>query len=194
LEYPSPNSTEKILEFLNEGGNGQALLARLKQIYPMGGDYRGGYDFSDVTGDQIPELLYIEINYGGRLLVFSCKNGRYELLVTLPEENDFLEYTMQVVNLNTNGIPEIIVMGTNGVSYPVSTIYFYEWNGKTFLELGHTTILALRETSITDLDENGTKEISFSGDNPSCLSCKNFIPQRQRTITYDWNGTGFAEI
>jgi len=194
LEYPSPNTTEKILDFLNEGGDGQALIARLKQIYPTGGDYRGGYDFSDATGDQSPELLYVDINYEGRLLVFSCRNGRYDLLATLPEENKFLEYTMQVMNLNMNGFPEIIVMGTHGVSSPVSTIYFYEWNGRTFSNLGHTTILALRQTRIIDLDGNGTKEISFSGDNPTCVSCSNFIPQRQRTISYGWNGEKFIEI
>jgi hypothetical protein len=47
LEYPSPNTTEKILSFLNEGGNGQTLIARLERIYPDGGDYRGGYAFRD---------------------------------------------------------------------------------------------------------------------------------------------------
>lgn len=194
LEYPSPGTTDKILDFLNKGGDGQALVTRLEQIYPYGGDYRGGHDFHDVTGDQSPEFLYVEINHEGRLLAFSCKNGKYELLATLPEGNDFLDYTMQIVNLNMNGIAEIIVMGTNGVSYPVSTIYFYEWNGKTFSNLGHANILALRQTKITDIDGNGSKEISFSGDNPSCLSCKNFIPKRQRTIKYGWNGKGFVEV
>lgn len=194
LEYPSLNTTEKLLDFLNEGGDGQELISRLKQIYPEGGDYRGGYEYSDVTGDQIPEFLYTEIYYEGRLHIFSCKRGRYELLATLPEENKFLEYTMQVVNLNMNGIPEIIVMGTNGVSYPISTIYFYEWNGNTFVNLGQLSILALRQTKIADADGNGTKEISFSGDDPSCLSCKNFIPQRERTITYGWNGKKFVEV
>jgi hypothetical protein len=193
LDYPSPHTTEKILDFLNEGGDGRTLITRLKQIYPIGGDYRGGYDLYDVTGDQRPEFLYIEINYEGKLLIFSCKQGKYELLATLPEENDFLDYTMQVANLNMNGIPEILVMGTNGVSYAVSTIYFYEWNGKIFSNLGHTNILALRQTRIIDLDGNGTKEISFSGDNPTCVSCSNFIPQRQRTVSYGWNGKEFVE-
>ena len=193
IEYPSSGTTEKILDFLNKGGDGQALIARFEQIYPDGGDYRGGYGFDDITGDQSPELLYVEINYEGRLLVFSCKTGKYELLATLPEENDFLEYTMQIVNLNLNGVPEIIVMGTNGVSYPISTIYFYEWNGKSFLNLGHVIILALRQTNISDMDGNGTKEISFSGDNPVCTSCFNFIPHRQRTVTYSWNGEEFVE-
>ena len=194
LEYPSPGTTDKILDFLTKGGDGQALIARLEQIYPDGGDYRGGYGFYDMTGDQSPEFLYVEINYEGRLLAFSCKNGKYELLATLPEENDFLDYTMQIVNLNMNGIPEIIVMGTNGVSHPVSTIYFYEWNGKTFSNLGHANILALRQTKITDIEGNGTREVSFSGDNPVCTSCSNFIPQRQRTVTFGWNGKNFVEI
>jgi hypothetical protein len=59
IEYPSPRTTGKILDFLNKGGDGQALIARFEQIYPNGGDYRGGYGFYDITGDQSPELLYV---------------------------------------------------------------------------------------------------------------------------------------
>ena len=194
LEYPSPDTTAKILDFLNTGGDGKALIARLEMIYPYGGDYRGGYGIYDVTGDQSPDFLHVEIDYEGRLLAFSCKDGKYELLATLPKEKDFLEYTMKIVNLNMNGIPEIVVMGTNGVSHPVSTIFFYEWNGKTFSNLGRASILALRQTQIKDIDGNGIQEIIWIGDNPGCLSCSNFIPQRQRTITYGWNGKEYVEI
>ena len=195
LEYPSPNTTETILDFLNAGGDGQALIARLKQIYPSGGDFRGGYDFYNVTGDQSPEFLYVEIAYGGKLLIYSCNTKEYELLATLPEKSDFLEYRMiQIVDLSMNGVPEIIVMGTGGVSFPISKIYLYEWHGTRFSNLGQVSILALRQTQINDVDRNGTNEILFIGDNPGCLSCKNFIPQRQRTIAYGWNGKEFAEI
>lgn len=194
LEYPSSNTTEKILDFLNEGGDGQALIARLKQIYPMGGDYRGGFDFYDVTGDQSPEFLYVEINYEGKLLVFSCKNGNYELLAKLPEKDSFLEYTMQVVNLNRNGIPEIIVMGTNGASFPQSRIYLYAWNGHNFTILLETGISPLRQMETRDINGDGVKEVLLIGDNPTCVSCSNFIPQRQRTGTYGWNGKEFVEI
>ena len=193
LEYPSPGAPDKILEFLNNGGNGQALTRRLDQIYSKV-EYSGGYAFLDVTGDQISEFLYVELYYGERPNVFSCKNGKYEILDILSGQHDFDFYEIEFEDLNSDGIPEIIVTGTGGVSFPVSTIYLYEWNGRTFSILGQVSILALRQTQIKDIDGNGTKEISFSGDNPTCVSCANFIPQRLRTVTYGWNGTNFVEI
>ena len=135
-----------------------------------------------MTGDHAPEILYVELKYGGKPVIFSCQNGKYELLATLSGKHDSLDYTFQTDDLNMNGIPEIIVTGTDGVSFPQSIIYVFEWNGQTFPILGQAGIIALRQTRIMDTDKNGAKEISFSGDNPVCLSCWDFIPQRQRTI------------
>ena len=193
LEYPSPNTTNKIVEFLNKGGNGETLVKRLDEIYPKA-DYRGGYAFHDVTGDQVPEFLYVELNYEGKPIVFSCKKGSFELIATLSGDHDFWDYALVIDNLILDGIPEIIVTGTDGVSFPQSKIHLYEWNGQNFLILGTAGILALRKTEIVDLDRNGTKEIVVIGDNPVCTSCSNFIPQRQRTVTYGWNGKEFVEI
>jgi len=193
LEYPSPDTTAKILDFLNIGGDGQALIARLKQIYPEGGDYRGGYAFRDATGNQVPEFIFVEINYFGKPIVFSCQNGRFEQLFVLSGDYDFWDYTFEIDDLVKDGIPKIIVTGTGGVSFPQSKIYIYEWDGQTFQILSTVGMLALRRIEIIDLDGNGTKEILFSGDNPGCLSCSNFLPQRERTITFEWNGKVFAE-
>ena len=38
LDYPSPDTTDKILDFLNAGGNGNVLIGRLEKIYPYSGD------------------------------------------------------------------------------------------------------------------------------------------------------------
>ncbi len=170
LEYPSPDTTAKILDFLNIGGDGQSLIARLQQIYPDGGEYRGGYGFYDVTGDHIPELLFVEINYFGKPIVFSCQNGRYEQLFVLSGDYDFWDYTFEIDDLVKDGIPELIVTGTVGASIPLSKIYMYKWDGQTFQILGTLEILALRKIEIRDLDGNGTEEVSFSGDNPTCTS------------------------
>ena len=193
LEYPSPNAPDKIVEYLNRGGNGETLIKRLDEIY-MKSDYRGGYTFRDVTGDQAPEFLFVEINHFGKPIVLSCQNGSFELDAVLSGDFDFWDYTFAIDDLNADGIPEIIVIGTGGVSFPSSTIYFYEWDGNGFSILGQTNFLALRQKQINDLDGNGVKEISFSGDNPVCLSCANFRPQRQRTITFEWNGKEFVEV
>lgn len=192
LEYPSPNATDEILEFLNKGGNGEALAKRLDETY-IKSDYRGGYAFRDVTGDQVPEFLFVEINYEGKPILFSCQNGNFEKSFVLSGDYEFWDYTFEIDGLVGDGIPEIIVTGTNGVSFPQSKIFMYKWNGQTFEILGTLGILALRKTEIKDTDGNGSKEIIFIGDNPSCLSCSNFLPQRERTITYGWNGKEFIE-
>ena len=193
IKYPTSDVTNEILEFLNKGGEGQNLIKRFDQIYSKS-EYHGGYEFLDVTGDQVPEFLYVELNYVGKPSVFSCRGGKFEILATLPGDYDFLEYALETEELNANGVPEIIVKGTSGASFPVTTIYLYEWNRQSFSVLGQATIKAMRQIQVIDADGNGTKEIFFSGDNPSCLSCSNFIPQRQRTITYGWNGSKFVEI
>ena len=178
---------------MNQGGNGQLLLERLNEIYPEV-DLMGGYDFRDLTGDQVPEFLYIEFQTDGKPFIFSCKNGNFEQLAILSGSRDHLTYDVKIEDLNLNGIPEIIVIGTSGASFPVSTFYIYEWNGQTFAILGQQTIAAIRKFQVTDLSDNGTKGISFSGDNPTCTSCSNFIPQRERTIMLGWNGKEFVEI
>lgn len=193
IDYPSSNVADKILEFLNEGGNGQSLVRKLDEIYAKV-EYSGGYDFLDVTGDQVSEFLYIELTYTERPIAFSCKNGKYEILDILSGQPDFDFYEMKFGHLNSDGIPEIIVIGTGGVSFPISTIYLYGWNGKRFSILGQVNILALRETQFRDIDGIGIKDIILIGDNPTCTSCSNFIPQRLKTIAYGWNGTNFVEI
>ncbi|MCL4274344.1 MAG: hypothetical protein KJZ77_10775 [Anaerolineales bacterium] len=193
LEYPSPNASDKIAEFLNEGGNGEFLAERFDEIY-IKSDYRGGYAFRDLTGDQVSEFLFVEINFSGKPIVFSCRNGYYERLFVLSRDHDFWDYTFEIDDLNVDGIPEIIVTGTDGVSFPQSKIYIFEWDGQTFRISGTADMLALWQTEIVDMDGNGTKEIVLTGDTPGCLSCGNFRPQRQRTIILSWNGSGYVEV
>ena len=192
LRFPSPNVTGNLLEFLNKGGSGKTLVERLDRIY-LKSDYIGGYAFSDVTGDQIPEFLYVELHHGGKPIVFSCRNGSFEPLATLSGQHDSTVYAMEVDDLNTDGIPELLVMGTDGVSHPQSKLYLYEWNGRTFTILMETGMSALRQMEVKDVDKDGTKEMIFIGDNPVCVSCSNYIPQRQRTVSYTWNGKDFVE-
>ena len=193
IEVGFYNIADKIKGYLNMGGDGQLLLEHLNNIYP---DYElmGGYDFRDLTGDQKAEFIYIELQTDGKPMVFSCANGKYEKLATLSGKHDHLAYDIEIDDLNADGILEIITIGTSGASFPSSTIYFYGWDGNAFSIFGQTNLLALRQTQINDIDGNGVKEISFSGDNPVCLSCSHFRPQRQRTITFEWNGKEFVEV
>lgn len=193
LEYPSANSAQLIVEYLNHGGNTEALVRRLDQIYPIT-EFSGGYAHHDLTGDQNDEFLYVDLYYNGKPIIFSCKDRTYNVLAILSGNYDHDFYKTDIEDLIPDGIPEIIVEGTSGVSFPVSTFYVYRWAGRAFSLLEQITFAATRQIEIKDVDGNGTKEIILIGDNPGCFSCKNFIPQRQRTVTYSWNGKNFVEV
>ncbi len=193
LTYPLSSQEGKILEFLNKGGSAPSLLERLDQIYSKS-EYSGGYAFTDVTGDQVPEFLYVDLYFGERPIVFRCKYGKYEVFANLTEQQMFDFHLMKIENLNSHGIPQIVIIGTGGVSFPISTVRVYEWNGETFIDVGQSDILALREIEFKDIEGNGTKEIILIGDNPICTSCSNFIPQREKTIVLGWNGHNFVEV
>ncbi len=187
------NVTDKILEYLNKGGDGRLLLERLNKIYPRV-EYTGGYDYRDVTGDQVPEFLYIEFQLEGQPNVFSCRNGKFDRIDILSGDFPHHAYSMKFDDINANGIPEVIVIGAFGGSFVQFTIYIYEWDGKNFVIALRTNISAMRQFDIEDLGGNAIKEILISGDNPTCISCSNFLPQRQRIVTYGWNGEEFVEI
>ncbi|MCC6299518.1 MAG: hypothetical protein IT314_09475 [Anaerolineales bacterium] len=193
LTYPSISYSDKVLEFLNDGGDGQLLLARLNQTYPRG-DYRGGYDFKDLTGDQIPEFLFIGLQFEATPIVFSCKNGKFMEIGRLSGDRPNHEYGIIVEDLNEDGIAEVIVVGAFRGSFSHYTIYLYKWNGQNFEIMTKVSISAMRELLLEDLDGNKTKELTIKGDNPTCISCSNFVPQRLRTILYGWNGKEFVEI
>jgi hypothetical protein len=194
LNYSSfSSSADKILEFLNNGGSGQLLVERLKKVYPKV-EYTGGYDFFDVTGDQVPEFLFIEFYFEGKLLIFSCKDGTFEQIAALSGDHADHTYSMEIEDLNLDGMAEVILIGAFCGSFCHFSIYLYEWSGQNFTIVTKTKISPMRQILIKDFDGNGTKEIMLIGDDPSCLSCKSYIPRRQRTIKYGWNGKGFVEV
>lgn len=194
LIYPSSNhESNKVLEYLNKGGSGNLLFERLGKVYPEM-EFTGGYDFRDVTGDQIPEFLYIEFTYGGQLLIFSCKDGTFEQFAALSGDHDDHAYSLQIEDLNMDGLAEVLLIGAFCGSFCHDSIYIYDWNGQSFAMISKVQMAPIRQMSIRDFDGDGMKEIIVAGGNPYCLSCSNFIPQRERTVVYGWNGKGFVEF
>jgi len=194
LDYTSFSSaSNKISEYLNHGGSGQLLFERLKKVYPEM-ESTGGYDFHDVTGDQIPEFLYIEFYFEGKLMVFSCRDGEFEQIAVLSGDHADHAYSLEIEDLNGDGMAEVILMGAFCGSFCHDSIYLYEWNGQGFTLVSKANISPMRQMLIKDFDGNGTQEIMLSGGDPSCLSCSNLVPRRQRTVIYSWNGTAFVEV
>jgi tetratricopeptide (TPR) repeat protein len=194
LDYSSFSSAaDKISEYLNQGGSGQLLFERLKTIYPEV-ESTGGYDFRDVTGDQVPEFLYIEFYFEGKLVIFSCADNRFEQIAVLSGDHADHAYSLEIEDLNMDGVAEVILIGAFCGSFCHDSVYLYASKGQNFTLVSKARLSPMRQIIIKDLDRNGTKEIMLSGGDPSCLSCSNLVPQRQRTVIHGWNGKTLVEV
>ena len=86
------------------------LFERLRKVYPEVKD-TGGYDFRDVTGDQVPEFLFIEFYLEGKLVIFSCTDGRFEQIAVLSGDHADHVYSLEIEDLNRDGLAEVILIG-----------------------------------------------------------------------------------
>jgi len=155
---------------------------------------------TDLTGDNTKELVYAEF---GSAFIYGCKEGKYEVLLEIEgtQNTPVIDYS---IDLNKNGIPEIIFSNYERRYY--HSIHIIEWNGKEFVPLiERTQTTYTGETysidwiggtafnyKITDIDNNGLKEI-VANDNslldPEYLS---ELPLRQITTIIGWDGKSFV--
>jgi hypothetical protein len=192
---PFPDGLDvKVNEYLNKGGSAQNIVQKLNQAgYSEKTKFEGGYRIIDLTGDGIDDLFFMGLGHEERANIFLCENGLYKQIV-LDAKYSLSNKLVNIVDLNMNGMPEIIVNLTLCGSVCGSTIDIFEWNGKDFQKNGEFSFGDLDKVTIQDINHNGTKELVLIGGTPSCISCSNFIPQRLMTSVYGWNGHEFVEI
>jgi hypothetical protein len=184
-------STAEILDYLNSGGT----PAQLRDS--------GVADIVDLTGDGVNEVGYKGF-IGGSYAILGCKDGKYQ---------DFLDFSgdvgvnlASVVDLNKNGIPEIILYDV--VHYGFDDVSVFEWDGNKFRSLinmgkysstDDTVIDWVSATSphkITDTNRDGLWEIVVVYDvNQLCGGFGDFCdgtPAREQTTTLGWNGQNYV--
>lgn len=150
---------QEILEFLNKGGAIQSAAARLRSA--VKGNYQG-YKVQDVTNDGIPDLLFIDFGILGRLHIFFCENGSYNLFST--PKGDYrwgVPIGIIVEDLNLDKIPEIIFR--QGEGNFCCHIHILELNRSTFDDLTQNIWTRSLDTPIQDIDGDKTKEIIATG-------------------------------
>jgi hypothetical protein len=188
------NLDVKINKYLNEGGKIQRIVQKLDQAgYSEKIKIEGAYRIVDLTDNGVNDLFFLGLGRGEPANVFLCKNGRYQQIV-LDAKYALSNKLVDIVDLNLNGIPEIIVNSTQCGSVCGSTTNIFEWDGKSFQKYGQLNFGDLDEITISDIDRNGTKEIILTGGTPACISCSSFVPQRLMFTMYGWNGENFVEI
>ncbi len=188
---------EEILGFLNKGATIQSVMARLRTaIY---GDYQE-YAYQDVTGDNIPDLMFIDFSTMGRLHIFFCNNGSYKLFSSkIDLQGTAVNQKIVIQDLNLDAIPEIVFL--QGYANTCCMIHILEWDGQTFPDLSQYVETSNEEMAIEDIDQNGTKEIvtahimsaSEFYANPDLSSLSLEIPPlRMLTRIYSWDGKNFV--
>jgi hypothetical protein len=183
-----------ILNYLNSGGTS----AQLRDS--------GLAEIVDLTGDGVNEVVYRGF-LGGSYDILGCKDGKYQ---------DFLDFAgdsgigRDVVDLNKNGVPEIILYDL--VHYGYIDISVFEWDGSKFrslIDMGKysstddTVVDWVSATWISDthyklIDTNGDglKEIVVVYDvNQLCGGFGDFCdgtPARAQTTILGWNGQNYV--
>lgn len=182
-----PYRAPEVLDYLNAGGT----LDRLQKS--------GLEEITDLTGDGLHEVLYKEFGYS----FFGCKDGHYQgLLYFVGDSGAGLA---DILDLNKNGIPEIILYDI--MHYGYIDISVFEWDGNKFRSLidvrrdiSPDTVIDLVDATdypkLVDLNGDGLKEIVVVYDvNQLCGGFGNFCDgtaAREQTTILGWNGQNYV--
>ena len=190
--YETTYRAPEVLDYLNSGG----ILDRLQNS--------GLEETADLTGDGLHEVVYKKFAYS----FFGCKDGHYQdLLYFVGDSGAGLA---DILDLNKNGIPEIVLY--NIVHYGYIDISIFEWNGNKFQSLINmgkysstddtvidwvsATWMSDTHYKLIDTNGDGLKEILIVYDvNQLCGGFGDFCdgtPARAQTTILGWNGQNYV--
>ena len=177
---------QEIQEFLNKGGNIQLIISKLQPAMNRG---HKELAYQDMTGDSIPDLMFIDFSMQERMHILYCSNGRYEVFTSEkdPYGSDLMAWKPIIHDVNHNNLPEVIF--TQAIGVGCCKIFTLEWNGTTFHDLspnGFTNV----EPIIDDFDKNGVDEI-IGGANTEVYPVG---LNRFGTIVFGWNGSTYELV
>jgi hypothetical protein len=185
---------DEILDYLNSGGTLDGLQGS------------GLEEIADITGDSLPEVVHKSIGYS----FFGCKNAKYQDLFDFG--GDWGVELADIVDLNKNGIPELILYDIS--HYGDALIYVFEWDGNKFrslIDMGKYSstddtvvdwVSATSPHKITDTNGDGLQEIVIVYDVHETeswgLGVGEFVtmrrPLRNITTILGWNGKNFVDL
>jgi hypothetical protein len=199
-KFATPNSNgphgyivPEVLDYLNSGGTA-AQLSDLDLA-----------EIRDLNGDGVNEVAYRGF-IGGAYIILGCKDGKYQ---------DFLDFSgdsgvgRDIVDLNKNGIPELILYDI--IHYGYVDISIFEWDGNKFQSLINMEKYSSTDDTVVDFVSatwmsNNThyKLIDINGDGLKEIMvvydrlCGGFgdvcdgTPRRALTTILAWNGQNYV--
>jgi tetratricopeptide (TPR) repeat protein len=186
-----------ILDFLNKGGSVTALQRELKENML-------GYKVltEDITNDGIPEVIVQPYS----LYVYTCIQGGYQTALV----EDPIEYSvgLQIIDINQNGIPELIISKSYAPASPIYQYQILEWDGQKFSNLLAKETLCSRYNlngciengvpdimvgfdDLEDIDHDGMLEFLITGGVGFGADTLVYQPQRNGTMIWDWDGHAY---
>jgi len=187
-----PIDTQKLLDSLN---NGASISTIANAINPPGFD--SIITSEEVTGDDVPEMLLVNSEPIYHFYIYTCSQGKYN--IHFPNINYFGYYTEIVTakDLNSNGIPEIILQHSGCSGNGCYSIYILEWNGNEFQVMNSNSqfwegMNGLINVEIKDLNNDNLFEIFMTGGVPALGAYIIDPPWRLETKISAWNGEVFA--
>ena len=179
------------INYLNQGGSFQSLIEGLNNTFDL--DYGTIYFYEDVTGDGINEVIF---PMHENVYVYACKNEQYSLIDNF--STDFGAYTprVRVMDLNNNGLLEIIMDYSGCLGGKCFSINVYEFDGNQFRDLFdwhcNEDISLPDSFSINDIDNNNTIEIILKYGKHYIPVYPEDYPFRDETMICMWNGNSYV--
>jgi hypothetical protein len=194
----------QVLDFLNAGGELQAVLNDLDQSATK----------VDLTDDGVPELAIAECS----LRIYGCSQGQYVKMLDMGDREGYSRI-LAIKEMNLDGVPELIIGGGVQPFSNAPTMYYriLEWDGGQFRNLveqpdfrskyrgggirnnwifsegiGRGVDSIWEDWSLKDIDKNGTLEFVINSGLPTSFDTAANGPWRAETDIYMWNGQNFG--
>jgi hypothetical protein len=178
------------IEYLNQGGSFESIKAALNDMYDE--RYWNGYMFEDITGDHVEELILRRYMH---VIAFGCKDQSYTQIVDLFAEFSDFSPSIKIIDLNNNGLSEIIMNYTGCWGNKCFGMNIFEFDGIQFndlLDWDCTGDLTIPDSySFEDMDGNGTTEIILEYISFPAPIYHERYPVREETMICMWNGAAY---
>jgi hypothetical protein len=187
----APKAENEILDFLNAGGSIAAVLKHVNALqYPFDGKTLA----SDITGDGIPELLFLDFGAITGLHIYMCSNDVYVHYspYTIRDGSYYQVKIVAIKDMNLDGVQEVVIQKSGCSGMACNYYQVLSWNGKDFIDKSpDAEITGVENVFVKDIDHDSLVELRLIG-GISLVDFAYGYPWRKEIRTYKWNGEFFV--